>query len=97
MSLLALKHKKPEITLDILSTVKVDRVLSVRSLKIMAFTHLGRYVQIIPVMKYALEQEVGIFRPHLFFADVVRKTGVNLIHLDIDFCTNYVPLYCYCL
>lgn len=73
VSMLALKHKKPEIALDILSTVRLDRVLSVRALKIMAYTHLGRFVQIIPVMKYALEQEVGVFRPHLFFADVVCR------------------------
>ncbi|XP_043515265.1 pentatricopeptide repeat-containing protein 2, mitochondrial-like [Frieseomelitta varia] len=84
VSMLALKHKKPEIALDILSTVKVDRVLSVRALKIMAYTHLGRYVQIIPVMKYALEQEVGVFRPHLFFADVLCELEEKIKETDTE-------------
>ncbi|KAK9293702.1 hypothetical protein QLX08_011411 [Tetragonisca angustula] len=84
VSMLALKHKKPEVALDILSTVNVDRVLSVRALKIMAYTHLGRYVQIIPVMKYALEQEVGVFRPHLFFADVLCELEEKIKDIDTE-------------
>lgn len=84
VAMLALKHKKPEVALDILSTVNVDRVLSVRCLKIMVHTQLGRYVQIIPIMKYALEQEVGVFRPHLFFADVLCELEEKIKEVDTE-------------
>ncbi|CAD1473931.1 unnamed protein product, partial [Heterotrigona itama] len=84
IAMLAMKHKKPEIALDILSTVRIDRILSVRGLKMMAYAHLGRYVQIIPIMKYTLEQEIGVFKPHLFFADVICELEEKIKEVDTE-------------
>lgn len=76
LSCLAIKHNKPEIALDILSTSPLDRVMSIRGLKMLAYVHLGRYIQIIPILKYGLEQDNNRAKSHYFFADVVCKIKV---------------------
>lgn len=76
LACLAIKNNKPELALDILSAVPVDRIMSVRGLKMLACVHLGRYIQIIPILKYGLEQDNFGNKPHHFFADVVCKIKV---------------------
>lgn len=72
LSYLAIKNNKPEIALDIMGAVTLAKTMSARGLKMLAFANLGRYMQIIPILKYGLEQNMGRNK-HQFFADVVCK------------------------
>lgn len=76
LSCLAIKNNKPEIALDILSTIPVEGIMSIKSLKMLAYLHLGRYIQIIPILKYGLEQDNARVKSRYFFADVVCKIKV---------------------
>ncbi|XP_068983692.1 pentatricopeptide repeat-containing protein 2, mitochondrial-like [Bombus flavifrons] len=72
LSCLAIKNNKPEIALDIMGTIPLSKVMSVKGLKMLAYANLGRYMQIIPILKYGLEQNSGRIRPQ-FFADVIYE------------------------
>ncbi|XP_033366407.1 pentatricopeptide repeat-containing protein 2, mitochondrial-like [Bombus vosnesenskii] len=78
LSCLAIKNNKPEIALDILSTISLDRIMSVRSLKMLAYLHLGRYIQIIPILKRGLEEDNVRVKSHYFFADVMYELEEKL-------------------
>ncbi|XP_033187120.1 pentatricopeptide repeat-containing protein 2, mitochondrial [Bombus vancouverensis nearcticus] len=78
LSCLAIKNNKPEIALDILSTIPLDRIMSVKGLKILAYMHLGRYIQIIPILKYGLEQDNAHVKSNYFFADVMYELEEKL-------------------
>lgn len=76
LSCLAIKNNKPEVALDILSTIPLEGIMSVRGLKMLAYVYLGRYIQIIPILKHGLEQDNAHLKPQYFFADVVCKIKV---------------------
>ncbi|XP_043599885.1 pentatricopeptide repeat-containing protein 2, mitochondrial-like [Bombus pyrosoma] len=84
LSCLAIKNNKPEIALDVLSTVPLDRVMSIRGLKMLAYAHLGRYIQIIPLLKYGLEQDIIGSKPFYFFADVMYELEEKLKTEDVE-------------
>lgn len=76
LSCLAIKNNKPDVALDVLNSIPFDRIMSIRGLKMLAYLHLGRYIQIIPILKYGLELESVRTKPYCFFADVVCKIKV---------------------
>lgn len=76
LACLAIKNNKPEIAVNVLSGIPLERVMSVRNLKMLAYAHLERYIQIIPILKYGLEQDNISGKYHHFFADVVCKIKV---------------------
>ncbi|CAK9833474.1 Pentatricopeptide repeat-containing protein 2, mitochondrial [Anthophora retusa] len=78
MACLATKQNAAETALEILSLADRDRSISIRSLKVMAYTTLRRYLQIIPILKQALEHtDNGAYRP-LFFANVINELEQKL-------------------
>lgn len=79
ISYLAIKNNASEIALDILSTIQRDKVMSIRSLKILAYMNMERYLQIIPILKEVVESNV-IQQKYLIFADVVRLYFVKKIY-----------------
>ncbi|XP_071870110.1 pentatricopeptide repeat-containing protein 2, mitochondrial [Bombus fervidus] len=83
LSCLAIKHNRPEIALDILSTVPFSKVLSIRNLKMLAYVHLERYVQIIPFLKYGLEQNNTDNKSNPFFTDVIYELEEKLKTQDV--------------
>lgn len=72
ISYLAIKNNAPELALDILSTIQRDRIMSIRSLKILAYMNLERYLQIIPILKQIMENNTNHNHKYSIFADVVR-------------------------
>ncbi|XP_033179253.1 pentatricopeptide repeat-containing protein 2, mitochondrial [Bombus impatiens] len=78
LSCLAIKNNKPEVALDILSTIPLEGIMSVRGLKMLAYVYLGRYIQIIPILKHGLEQDNAHLKPQYFFADVICELEEKL-------------------
>ncbi|XP_076752170.1 pentatricopeptide repeat-containing protein 2, mitochondrial [Xylocopa sonorina] len=78
MSLLAIKQNTPDAALEILSIVDRQTSVPVRSLKVLAYMKLQRYMQIIPMLKHALElRDTAIYKEH-FFADVIYELEEKL-------------------
>ncbi|XP_060828197.1 pentatricopeptide repeat-containing protein 2, mitochondrial-like [Bombus pascuorum] len=92
LSCLAIKHNKPEIALDILSAVPFDRVASIRNLKMLSYVHLDRYLQIIPFLKYGLEQDNIDNKNQLFFTDVLYELEEKLKIQDVPECKQVLNL-----
>ncbi|KAG6794738.1 pentatricopeptide repeat-containing protein 2, mitochondrial [Apis mellifera caucasica] len=83
ISYLAIKNNASEIALDILSTIQRDKVMSIRSLKILAYMNMERYLQIIPILKEVVESNV-IQQKYLIFADVIYELEEKLKTLDLE-------------
>lgn len=77
VSYLAIRHNAPQEALEMLSLTHREGSIAVRCLKVLAYTQLGRFLQIIPMLKYSTEQELSIPHRHGFYADVVCKTIVS--------------------
>lgn len=77
MAFLAIKNNAAETALEILSLVDRDRTISVRSLKLLAYMKLRRYLQIIPIMKQSLEHSDGPYKSS-FFSDVIYELEEKL-------------------
>lgn len=78
LSCLAMKNDKPDVALDVLSAIPLERVMSIRGLKMLAYVHLGRYIQIIPLLKYGLDQSGIHKKSRYFFADVICELEEKL-------------------
>lgn len=70
ISLLAIKNNAPELALDILSTIQKEKIMTIRSLKILAYMNLQKYLQIIPILKEIVDANIA--QKYFIFADVVR-------------------------
>ncbi|XP_043801119.1 pentatricopeptide repeat-containing protein 2, mitochondrial-like [Apis laboriosa] len=82
ISYLAIKNNASELALDILSTLQREKIMSVRSLKILAYMNLQRYLQIIPILKQAIENNVQ--QKYLIFADVIYELEEKLKTQNIE-------------
>uniref|UniRef100_V9IM13 Pentatricopeptide repeat-containing protein 2 n=1 Tax=Apis cerana TaxID=7461 RepID=V9IM13_APICE len=84
ISYLAIKNNAPELALDILSTIQRDRIMSIRSLKILAYMNLERYLQIIPILKQIMENNTNHNHKYSIFADVIYELEEKLKAIDIE-------------
>lgn len=75
---LIIKHNNCENALELLSTSNKMNSIGIRSLKVLAYTRLGRYLQIIPLFTHATEQRDTIPHRHGFYADVIYELEENL-------------------
>lgn len=76
LSYLLIKNNKPDLAMEILSAIPLERVISIRNLKILAYIHLGKYIQIIPILKYGTDRDTNRNKQYYFFSEVVCKTKV---------------------
>lgn len=76
LSVLAIKNNVPDAALEILAVVDKERSISIRCLKILALMGLKNYLQIIPVLRHAIEHDGASGQRYFFFADVVRIVKV---------------------
>ncbi|CAK9801562.1 Pentatricopeptide repeat-containing protein 2, mitochondrial [Anthophora plagiata] len=74
MAYLAIRNNASEAALEILSVVEKEQSISVRCLKILAYLNLQRYLQIIPLLRVAIERTdaTSVYRP-TYFADVIYE------------------------
>lgn len=75
---MAIRHNAAEEALEMLSVVNRNNALSVRCLKVLAYTHLKKYLSIIPLLKYSTEQEVLVPHKHGFYGDVIYELQEKL-------------------
>ncbi|XP_003702888.1 pentatricopeptide repeat-containing protein 2, mitochondrial [Megachile rotundata] len=68
---LAIKHNSPEEALEMLSVVNRNNAMSIRCLKVLAYAHLGKFLSVIPLLKYSTEQEVLVPHKYGYYADVL--------------------------
>lgn len=71
LAALAIKQNSSHIAIEILSTIKEARYMHVRCLKIVAYTDLKRFTDIVPLIRSSLEQDRPNGRKECFFNDVV--------------------------
>ncbi|XP_012537102.1 pentatricopeptide repeat-containing protein 2, mitochondrial [Monomorium pharaonis] len=74
LAALAIKQDAPHIAIEILCSLKEARYIHVRNLKIIAYTDLKRFTEIVPILRSSLEHD----RPHnlqkeQYFSDVIEK------------------------
>lgn len=68
---LAIKQNSPHIAIEILSTMREARYIDVRCLKIVAYTDLKRFTEIVPILRMSIEHDRPHLRKECYFADVV--------------------------
>ena len=78
LAALAIKQNSPEIAVEVLSTVRRQHFIDVRCIKVLAYMHLKKYVQIIPLFKQTLEQDTTPTNRQTYFADVIYALEDNL-------------------
>ncbi|XP_076234794.1 pentatricopeptide repeat-containing protein 2, mitochondrial [Calliopsis andreniformis] len=89
---LALKQNAPEISLEILGMVERPHFVDVRCLKILVFMTLKKYVQIIPIFKSTLEQEITSQNKQTYFSDVINTLEEHLKSEDQKGVTELLEL-----
>ena len=78
VSHIAIRHNSPEEALEMLSVAHRDGSIVIRCLKVLAYTQLGRYLQIIPILKYSTEQDLSVPHKFGFYADVICELEEKL-------------------
>ncbi|XP_078035270.1 pentatricopeptide repeat-containing protein 2, mitochondrial [Augochlora pura] len=77
LTALAIKQNAPELALELIVTVNRQQYINIRCLKVLAYMHLKKYLQIIPILKYALEQDTLTSR-QTFYSDVITELESNI-------------------
>ncbi|XP_017884479.1 uncharacterized protein LOC108627654 [Ceratina calcarata] len=77
VALLALKNNASEVAAEILSVTDRETAISIRCLKMLTYMSLQKYVQIIPLLKCAVESDTSV-RQQKFFADVIYELEEKL-------------------
>ncbi|RLU19175.1 hypothetical protein DMN91_007732 [Ooceraea biroi] len=68
---LAIKQNAPHIAIEIISTMRTARFPDTRSLKVLAYTDLKRFTEIVPILRISLENYRTVGPKEVFFQDVV--------------------------
>lgn len=84
ISLLAIKNNAAETAVEILSVVDRQGSITVRCLKLVAYMHLQRYMQIIPMLRHAVENRDNSVFKEQFFADVIYELEEKLTTADTN-------------
>lgn len=71
LAALAIKQNAPHIAIEILSSIREARYIQIRCLKIVAYTHLQRYTDIVPILRTTLEHDRPNTLKEVYFTDVV--------------------------
>lgn len=87
---LALQQSKPHITLEVVSNVRQQTYLTVRTLKVLALADLKRYEDAVPILRSVLEIDNPMINKQTFPADAIeylKKSfeGNNNKDLQADF------------
>lgn len=80
---LALKQNAPDVALELIASIQKQHYITVRCLKVMAYMHLQKYVQIIPLFKYILEVDKSSFK-HTFYAHVIDDLENNIKNSEAE-------------
>jgi len=70
LAALAIKQNALDIAIEIMSTIRLSRYIDVRCLKIVAYTDLKKFTEIVPILKISLEDDEQRTKD-VYFHDVV--------------------------
>ena len=70
---LALNQNAPHIALEVISSVKQQNYMTVRNIKAQALADLGRYEDVLPILRAVLEIDNPLDQKHTFSEDVIEK------------------------
>jgi len=70
LTALAVKQNAPDIAIEIISTIRRSRYIDVRCLKVMAYTDLKKFTEIVPILRMSLEDDTRDVK-EVYFYDVV--------------------------
>ncbi|KYM94058.1 PREDICTED: pentatricopeptide repeat-containing protein 2, mitochondrial-like [Cyphomyrmex costatus] len=73
LSALAIKQNSPHIAIEILSTIREARYIQIRCLKVVAYTNLKRFTEIVPILRASLEHDRPNAPKEGYFKDVIEK------------------------
>jgi len=71
LAALAIKQNSSHIAIEILSTIKEARYIDIRCLKVLAYTDLKRFTEIVPILRTSLEHDRPNAQKECYFRDVV--------------------------
>ncbi|XP_011878140.1 PREDICTED: pentatricopeptide repeat-containing protein 2, mitochondrial-like [Vollenhovia emeryi] len=83
LAALAIKQNAPHIAIEILSTLKEVRYIHIRCLKVVAYTDLDRFTEIVPIIRASLEHDRPNATKETYFKDVIEKLEQAMIKADI--------------
>ncbi|XP_076652897.1 pentatricopeptide repeat-containing protein 2, mitochondrial [Halictus rubicundus] len=75
---LAIKQNAPDIALELMASIQKQQYINVRCLKVLAYMHLQKYVQIVPLLKYVLETDNTTHHKHTFYSHVIDELEDNI-------------------
>jgi len=73
LAALAIKQNSPHIAVEILTSVKEARYIHIRCLKVLAYTELKRFTEIVPILRASLEYDRPNANKESYFRDVIEK------------------------
>jgi len=77
LAALAIKQDAPHIAIEIMSTIRVSRYIDVRCLKVMAYTELKRFTEIVPILRMSLENDKEVLKEAYFYDVVYIQLIIN--------------------
>ncbi|XP_050592638.1 pentatricopeptide repeat-containing protein 2, mitochondrial-like [Bombus affinis] len=84
LSYLLIKNNKPDMAMEILSAIPLERVMSIRNLKMLAYIHLEKYIQIIPILKYGTDRDINRNKQYYFFSEVIDELEEKLKTEEVE-------------
>ena len=71
LAALAIKQNSPHIAIEILSSLREVRYIHIRCLKVLAYTNLKKFTEIVPIFRASLEHDRPNAQKEIYFKDVV--------------------------
>lgn len=88
---LALNQNAPHIALEVISSVKQQNYMTVRNIKAQALVDLGRFEDVLPILRAVLEIDNPLDQKHTFAEDVIEKVQIKFesntnkdVQMDFD-------------
>lgn len=72
LTALAIKQNAPHIAIEIVGSIRQSRYIDTRCLKVVAFTDLKRFTEIVPIFRASLEHDRPNTQKECYFRDTVR-------------------------
>jgi len=73
LTALAIKQNSPHIAIEIVTSMRESRYIDVRCLKVLAYTDLKRFTEIVPILRTSLEFDRPNAHKETYFKDVIDK------------------------
>ncbi|KYM78664.1 Pentatricopeptide repeat-containing protein 2 [Atta colombica] len=83
LAALAIKQNSPHIAIEILSSLREVRYIHIRCLKVLAYTNLKKFTEIVPIFRASLEHDRPNAQKEIYFKDVIEKLEETMAQENI--------------